>query len=136
MSSRYLKAPNPPTTQATDELRARVAEMLRDIEAGGIDAVRRYSRELDGWDPDVVRRLRRGVRARRRRSSTTTLQASHIAFAQDQVRGFAQAQRGTLTDLEVEMGPGRRARPSPHPGQRRRRLRARAAATRCSRRRS
>ena len=30
----------------------------------------------------------------------------HIAFAQDQVRGFARAQRATMSELEVEMGPG------------------------------
>ena len=30
----------------------------------------------------------------------------HIAFAQEQVRRFAQAQRDTLVDLRIEMGPG------------------------------
>ncbi len=30
----------------------------------------------------------------------------HVAFAQDQVRGFAEAQRATLTDLRVETLPG------------------------------
>src|SRR6185437_11088377 len=34
----FLKDPNPPTVEATDELQARVAGMLREIEAGGIDA--------------------------------------------------------------------------------------------------
>ena len=28
----YLKAPNPPTTEATEELRSRVSEILKDIE--------------------------------------------------------------------------------------------------------
>ncbi len=46
-NTRYLKAPNPPTTEATDELRARVSEILREIETGGIDAVRRYSKKFD-----------------------------------------------------------------------------------------
>ena len=32
MNTRYLKAPNPPTTEATEELRGRVSEILRDIE--------------------------------------------------------------------------------------------------------
>ena len=48
----FLKEPNPPTVEATDELQSRVAAMLRDIEEGGIDAVRRYSRDLDGWEPE------------------------------------------------------------------------------------
>ncbi len=29
MNTRYLKAPNPPTTGATEELRARVSEILK-----------------------------------------------------------------------------------------------------------
>ena len=51
MNTRYLKAPNPPTTEATEELRDRVSEILKDIERGGLDAVRRYSQELDSWAP-------------------------------------------------------------------------------------
>ncbi len=104
MSTRYLKAPNPPTTQATDELRARVSEILRDIERGGLDAVRRYSREFDGWAPDDF-----VVSEPSSPASEAELDDElkrHIAFAQDQVRGFAEAQLGTLTPLEVEMGPG------------------------------
>ena len=52
MPTRYLKDPNPPTTEATEELRNRVSEILGDIEKGGLDAVRRYSQELDSWEPD------------------------------------------------------------------------------------
>ena len=37
----FLKPPSPPTSDVTDELRQRVSNMLRDIENGGIDAVRR-----------------------------------------------------------------------------------------------
>jgi hypothetical protein len=36
MSTRYLKEPNPPTVEATDELRARVSEILRDIDTNGL----------------------------------------------------------------------------------------------------
>ena len=104
MSSRYLKAPNPPTTQATDELRARVSEILRDIEQGGIDAVRRYSQQFDGWAPDDF--VVSDAEFQRVAGELDDELKRHIAFAQDQVRGFAQAQLGTLTPLEVEMGPG------------------------------
>jgi len=48
----YLKAAGIASASATDPaVRERVSEMLHTIEQGGIDAVRRYSRELDGWDP-------------------------------------------------------------------------------------
>ncbi|HET9093919.1 MAG TPA: histidinol dehydrogenase [Solirubrobacteraceae bacterium] len=104
MHVRYLKQPNPPTTEATEELRTRVSDILRDIEHGGLDAVRRYSHEFDNWDPadfvvsdEEFQRAAAGV--------DDTLK-EHIAFAQNQVRTFAQAQRGTLSELEVEVGTG------------------------------
>ena len=95
VATRYLKEPNPPTVEATDELRARVAEILRDIERGGIDAVRRYSQELDGWAPDdfVVSE----AEFRRAEAELDDELLGHIAFAQDQVRGFAQAQLATMS---------------------------------------
>jgi sulfopropanediol 3-dehydrogenase len=104
VSTRYLKEPNPPTVEATDELRARVAEILRDIERGGLDAVRRYSQEFDGWAPDdfVVSE----AEFQRAEAELDDELLGHIAFAQDQVRGFAEAQLGTMSELEVEMGPG------------------------------
>ena len=104
LSTRYLKAPNPPTTQATDELRARVSEILRDIEQGGLDAVRRYSEEFDGWAPDDF--VVSDAECARVEAELDDELKGHIAFAQEQVRGFARAQLGTLTPLEVQMGPG------------------------------
>src|SRR5215204_4095223 len=100
----FLKDPNPPTVEATDELQSRVAAMLRDIEEGGVDAVRRYSRELDGWDPDSF--VVSDEEFERVSDELDPALKEHIAFAQTQVRTFAQAQRDTLTDLRVDMGPG------------------------------
>lgn len=104
MHERCLKAPNPPTMEASDELRSRVSEMLRKIESEGIDAVRRYSRELDSWDPESF--MVSDEEFERVQAKIDPQLREHIAFAQDQVRRFAQAQRETLTDLRVEMGPG------------------------------
>jgi len=78
--------------------------MLRDIELGGIDAVRRWSRELDDWSPDSFVVSRNEID-----DATAQLDdelKEHIAFAQEQVRNFAQAQRDTLHDLRVEPAPG------------------------------
>src|SRR5919107_4332538 len=100
----FLKDPNPPTVEATDELQARVAGMLRDIEQGGIDAVRRFSRDLDGWEPDSF--VVSDEEFARVADELDPALREHIAFAQSQVRTFAQAQRDTLTDLRVDMGPG------------------------------
>ncbi len=104
MTTHYLKHPNPPTTEATDDLRTRVSEILRDIEQGGIDAVRRYSAEFDRWSPDDF--IVSDAEYARRTDEVPESMREHIAFAQNQVRTFAQAQLGTLAPLEIEVGPG------------------------------
>jgi sulfopropanediol 3-dehydrogenase len=100
----FLKAPAAIATEATDELRTRVSDMLRDIERGGIDAVRRWSRQLDDWMPDSFLAGEAELAAAERKLDDGLRE--QIAFAQEQVRGFAQAQRDTLVDLRVEMSPG------------------------------
>lgn len=104
MSVRYLKEPSPggPIRQA--EVQERVATMLATIEAGGLDAVRRFSRDLDDWDPAEL--VLTGAEIERATAAVPPELRDHIAFAQDQIRRFAEAQRATLADLEVEIGPG------------------------------
>ncbi|HUB77093.1 MAG TPA: histidinol dehydrogenase, partial [Solirubrobacteraceae bacterium] len=102
--SRYLKPPSPPSVAATDELQRRVAGMLREIEQHGIDAVRRYSRELDGWAPPSF--VVSDEEFERAAAALDDGLRRHIAFAQEQVRTFAQAQRATLSELELSVGDG------------------------------
>jgi sulfopropanediol 3-dehydrogenase len=94
----HLKRPAG-TRAASARVRRDVSEMLLRIERGGERAVREYSRRLDGWDPPsfLVEPREGGVDEALR---------GHIAFALEQVRGFARAQRATLTDLRVEPHPG------------------------------
>jgi sulfopropanediol 3-dehydrogenase len=82
----------------------RVSEMLLAIERGGLDAVRRYSRALDDSDPPSFAVSDDQVRAATASLSDSLKQS--IAFAQTQIRGFAQRQRDTLADFEVETLPG------------------------------
>jgi sulfopropanediol 3-dehydrogenase len=99
-----LKVPEPGAARADARVRADVGEMLLRIERGGDAAVREYSRALDGWDPP-----RFAVGADEVRAATGAVPAQlreHIAFAQQQVRTFARAQRGTLQDLRLETLPG------------------------------
>jgi sulfopropanediol 3-dehydrogenase len=100
----YLKHPGPPAPEATDEIRRRVEDMLNDIQKGGVEAVRRWSRELDGWDPDSF--VVTEADFERATAQVDANLRAHIAFAQVQIRGFAEAQRQTLTDLRVEPLPG------------------------------
>src|SRR5205823_4485358 len=47
----FLKEAPPPSSVVSDEVKRTVEEMLTRIERDGLDAVRDYSRRLDGWDP-------------------------------------------------------------------------------------
>lgn len=100
-----VKAPRQPPAKAYDEAVAqRVSEMLLRIEREGMDAVRRYSRELDGWDPPSF--LVGQEEIERARDACSDALRDAIDFAQEQVRGFARLQRATLTDFEAETLPG------------------------------
>jgi sulfopropanediol 3-dehydrogenase len=87
-----------------DRVRRDVAEMLLRIERRGEAAVREYSRTLDGWDPPSFLVTADDLAAAA--GEVPEPLREHIAFAQAQVRGFADAQRATLADLECEPLPG------------------------------
>jgi sulfopropanediol 3-dehydrogenase len=100
----YLKQAPLYSEQVTAQVRDTVSEMLSRIERDREQAIRHYSRELDKWDPTSFR-VDESTIARAAEEVSDELK-EHIAFAQAQVRGFAQAQRATLQDLEVETLPG------------------------------
>ena len=100
----YLKHAKPPQPQASEEVKRTVDEMLRRIERGGVEAVREYSRRLDGWDPPSFRLGADDVEAAA--AQVPSELRRHITFAQQQVRSFAEHQRETLRDLEVQTKPG------------------------------
>ena len=104
MQIEYLKAPRPIEMGVTDELSARVSEILRDIETKGLDAVRRYSQQFDDWAPDDF--VVSDAEYERAAAGLDDAMRQHIGFAQNQIRTFAQAQRDTMSDLEVEVGDG------------------------------
>jgi sulfopropanediol 3-dehydrogenase len=86
------------------QVRDTVATILLDVERDGAEAVRRWSEQLDDWSPPSFR-----VDDAVLRSVGDMLDPAlrgHIDDALAQVRGFAAAQRATLTDLEVETLPG------------------------------
>lgn len=101
----YLKRPAGAAAPGPDPaVIERVSGMLLDIERGGLDAVRAFSRELDGWDPPSFEVGAEEIE-RAGASLPDSLKRS-IAFAQDQIRGFAERQRATLQDFETETLPG------------------------------
>lgn len=86
------------------KVRSVVEGILADIEKSGDKAVRSLSKKFDKWDPkdfklsksqieDCVKSLPKQV-------------IDDIKFAQTQIRNFAQIQRDSLRDVEVETMPG------------------------------
>ena len=103
---RWLKEGRSVEAVKADGARVRetVERMLCDIEAEGLEAVRRYSRDLDRWDREDFRLSEDEIRAAYAALSERTV--DDIRFAQAQVRNFAQIQKDALRDVEVETLPG------------------------------
>ncbi|HVT70172.1 MAG TPA: histidinol dehydrogenase [Trebonia sp.] len=105
MTTSVLKAaPLSARSQVDPAVTATVRTVIDDIRARGDEAVREYSRRFDKWDPedfrlspdqigDIVGRLPSSV-------------VDDIRTVQANVRAFAQRQRESLLDFEVETQPG------------------------------
>ena len=100
----YLKQAPMYTRDATAEVAATVDRMLAAIEADPDGAIRRYSEDLDDWSPDDFRVGEDAIR-RATEALDPRLRAD-VDAARAQVIRFAEAQRATLADLEVELNPG------------------------------
>ncbi len=103
MTRRYIKEALPPPAAESAALTEDVARMLAEIEAGGEDAARRLAARLDGWEGEVE-----VSRAALEAAEARVPQAlrDQIAWAQDNIARFAQVQRASITDAEVELRPG------------------------------
>ncbi len=102
----YLKRGKDAQTLADDDskVRATVTGILKNIEARGDEAVREYSKQFDQWDPADFRLSAAAIEAAVKRLNARELE--DIQFAQKQVRNFAQLQRDSMQDIEVETLPG------------------------------
>ena len=89
---------------ANAQVRATVEQILAEISARGEAAVRDYSARFDKWSPESFRLTEREIAEAVDSLPAQTL--DDIRFAQAQIRGFAEAQRAALQDLEIETLPG------------------------------
>ncbi|MGY6568554.1 MAG: histidinol dehydrogenase [Salinarimonas sp.] len=89
---------------ADKKVRGIVEGILDDIEARGEDAVRDYSRKFDNWDPPQFRLSQAEIDAAM--ASVPSAALEDIRVARNQVKRFAQIQRESLRDVEVETVPG------------------------------
>ena len=89
---------------ADAKVRQTVETILADITARGDDAVKEYSKKFDNWDPEEFTLSNDEINKAIKKLSARELE--DIKFAQTQVRNFAQIQRNSMLDVEVETLPG------------------------------
>jgi sulfopropanediol 3-dehydrogenase len=87
-----------------DETAMIVSRMLTDLEKNGMDAVRKYSRDLDQWNPKSFEMSKEQVR--KAIDDCDEQVRKDTEFCQNNVRSFAKAQLSTLHPLEVETMSG------------------------------
>src|ERR1700730_1115164 len=104
--AQYLKrGMDASAVKAADAMvREAVEAILADVEARGDAAVRALSQKFDNWTPANFRLTEQEIE--RAIGEVPKRDLDDIRFAQAQVRNFAQKQKETLRDLEVETLPG------------------------------
>ncbi len=86
------------------KVRDTVEAILLDVEKRGNAAVRELSVKFDGWDREDYRLTDAEIEDCL--SQLTRRDLDDIRFAQTQIRNFAQHQRDSMKDIEVETLPG------------------------------
>ncbi len=102
MSVEYIKKATKTPTTGEDDTRQVVQQMLAEIETDGEDRARRYARELDGWNRDIV------VSAEEIDAAANSLSAQtrqDIKFAHARVKSFAEAQLASMSEFRIELSP-------------------------------
>src|SRR2546429_5425741 len=104
--ARYLKrGMDASAIKAADaKVRETVENILAEVEARREAAVRELSQKFDSWSPQQFKLTAPEIE--RAISQVAKRDLDDIKFAQAQVRNFAQKQKDTLRDLEVETLPG------------------------------
>jgi sulfopropanediol 3-dehydrogenase len=106
MTITHLKSGKPESERAEDDavVRNTVESTLSDIQSRGDAAIRELSAKFDKYEPASFRLTPSEIQAAMQKVSTRDME--DIKFAQTQIRTFAEAQRASMTDIEVETMPG------------------------------
>ena len=105
MSVTDLKAGKPAADRAEEDAQVAgaVAATLKDIETRGDVAVRELANKFDRYDRETYRLT--DAEIEEIIAQVTPQEMADLKFAQAQVRNFAQAQRDSMLDIEVESLP-------------------------------
>ena len=106
MPIQYLKRGKAMTERAADDAKTRavVEATLQDIEVRGDAAVRELSAKFDNYTPKAFRLSDSNIASIVAKVSEREM--ADIRFAHEQVVKFAQAQRDSMLDIELETLPG------------------------------
>ncbi|AXI45435.1 histidinol dehydrogenase [Sulfitobacter sp. SK012] len=106
MTIDYLKRGKSDAERGEDDAKTRavVETTLKDIETRGDVAVRELSKKFDNYTPDSFKLSQSDIEALM--ACVSPQEMTDLKFAQENVRRFAQAQRDSMLDIEVEMQPG------------------------------
>jgi histidinol dehydrogenase/sulfopropanediol 3-dehydrogenase len=100
----YLKQPTAPTSSETADLRDRVADIIRAVSQEGDVALKRFAQLFDSVELPQVEVTAAEIEAAR--DACDPLLLEDMQFGIERITQFAQAQRGTIADLEIETLPG------------------------------
>lgn len=103
MARDYLKKATKTAMTDASDVRETVQTILNEIEAGGDAAALKYAEKFDNYKGNVV--LTEAEIAAAADKVSQKLK-DDIAFAHDNVRRFAEVQKSTMTDVELEIVPG------------------------------
>ena len=102
----YLKKSKPEIEKIEDDKKVRISveEILSNIKKNGDKAIRSYSEKFDDYSPKTFRLSDDEIKECISQVSPKDL--DDIKFAQEQIRNFAEIQKETMKDVEVETLPG------------------------------
>ena len=107
LADRYRYVKEPPSigeVQRDPAVATRVSEMLSTIQKGGLDAVMKYARDLDGWSGDDFEMSR--VELEKLASDLSADLRAAMDLGRDRTAAFARLQREHLVDFSAELAPG------------------------------
>ena len=106
MSIHRLKTSKPEIEKREDDekVRSTVESILADIEKRGDVSVRELSKKFDAYEPANFLLNESEIDAAMQKVSDREME--DIKFAQNQIRKFAQEQKKSISDIEVETLPG------------------------------
>ncbi|SEL56392.1 sulfopropanediol 3-dehydrogenase [Chitinophaga rupis] len=104
--SRYLKKGKSESDikNADADIRKTVGKIISDVEENGDFAVRKYAASFDNWQPASFRLTDSQIKTIV--DGIPQQVKDDIRFAQQQIRFFAEQQRASISDIEIETLPG------------------------------